>query len=192
MKKTQKSVAEIAASLSGDNKFKDIVDHEIMYSKMVSTLIRLRVQKGVTQKHIAEYMGCDPTKISKLEAGNDLPLKWMDIIGYLSALNVSVSILFEDNSLPAAGQIKQHVLAIDRLLKKLADLAQEVGDDNYFVDKIHQFYGEVLFSFLEKFGDSYKKLPFLKFDESELPDSYSYHKEYHEKETIKQNSLVSG
>ena len=172
MKKQFKSVAETAAHLAGDEKIQGRVEREILHSRMVSTLLQLRIQKGKTQKQVAEYMGCDPSKISKLEAGNDLQLRWIDIIGYLSALGVRVNILFEDPSIPAAGRIKQHVFAIDGLLKQLAHLAQEVGDDSQIVDKIHQFYGEVLFNFLRRFGDSYKQLiPFVKFDASELPEA---------------------
>jgi|AntAceMinimDraft_9_1070365.scaffolds.fasta_scaffold16434_2 transcriptional regulator with XRE-family HTH domain len=174
MRKQPKSVAETAAYLAGNETIKGQVEHEIQRSRMVTTLLQLRIQKGKTQKQVADYMGCDPSKISKLEAGNDLQLKWMDILGYLSALGVSINILFEDHSLPAAGRIKQHVFAIHNLLEKLAGLAQQVCDDTKIVDKIHQFYGEVLFNFLGTFGDSYKKLlPFVKFDESELSESSS-------------------
>ena len=190
MKKQLKSVAETAALLAGDEQIKGKVEREILHSRMVTTLLQLRIQKGKTQKQVAEYMGCDPSKISKLEAGNDLQLKWIDIIGYLSALGVRIDILFEDPSIPVAGRIKQHVFAIDNLLRKLAQLAQEVGDDTKIVDKIHQFYGEVLFNFLRRFGDSYKKLlPFVKFDESELPEASSLPEGSQEK--AKEGSLAS-
>lgn len=99
-------------------------------------------------------------------------------------------ILFEDPSIPAAGRIKQHVFAIHSLLEKLAGLAQQVGDDTKIVDKIHQFYGEVLFNFLRKFGDSYKKLlPVVKFDETELPESSSMPAGPQEKAKAKPGSL---
>jgi transcriptional regulator with XRE-family HTH domain len=174
MKKQYKAVAETAARLAGDEEIQGRVEHEIQRSRMVMTLLQLRIQKGKTQKQVAEYMRCDPSKLSKLESGNDLQLKWMDIMGYLSALGININILFEDQSLPAAGRIKQHVFAIHNLLEKLAALAQQVGDDTNIVDKIHQFYGEVLFNFLSKFGDSYKKLlPVVKFSKSDLSVSLS-------------------
>lgn len=191
MKKQFKSVAETAAQLAGDEKIQGRVEREILRSRMVTTLLQWRIQKGKTQKQVADYMGCDPSKISKLEAGNDLQLKWTDIIGYLSALGVSVNILFEDQSLPAAGRIKQHVFAIHNLLEKLANLAKQVGDDNNIVDKIHQFYGEVLLNFLSKFGDSYKKLlPFVKFDESELPEASPAPEGSREKQKAEERSMA--
>ena len=192
MKKQPKSVAEIAAHLADDKKIKGRVENEIKRNRMVSVLLQLRIQKGKTQKEVAEYIGCDPSKISKLESGNDLQLKWTDIVAYLSALGIRLNIHFEDPSLPSAGRIKQHVFAIHGLLEELAGLAQQVGDDTKIVDKIHQFYGEVLLNFLTKFGDSYKKLlPFVKFDESELPYSSSEDKSSRAKEKSKQDSLAS-
>jgi transcriptional regulator with XRE-family HTH domain len=125
---------------------------------MVSTLLHLRTEKGLSQQEIAEQMGCDPSKISRLETGTDFQLKWVDIIKYLHALGVRLNIMFQDDSLSAASQIKQHVFAIHELLQQLAALAEEVGDDEDLIDKIHQFYGEVLFNFVERFEDSYEKL----------------------------------
>ncbi len=183
MNKRPESVAETAAYLADDEKIKEQVEQEIACSKMVTWLVQLRIQKKVTQKQIAEYIKCDPSKISKIEAGNDFQLKWMDIVGYLFALGVRPSILVEDTSLPAASRIKQHVFAIHTLLEELANLAEEVGDDTRIVDKIHQFYGEVLFNFLAKFGDSNKKLvPFVNFAEPQLMEGNPVQKEMTEGE----------
>lgn len=158
MSKEFESVSEAAAHLAGDPDVKERVEQEISRSQIVKILLNLRAHKGMTQKEIAELMACDPSKISKLESGNDLNLKWGDIVQYLSALGAGVSIMIEDESLPAASRIKQHVFRIRDLLEELADLAKEVGDDTDITDKIHQFYGEVLFNFLARFQDSYEKL----------------------------------
>ena len=158
MSKIHESVSDAAAFLADDPKVKAEVEHETVRSSLVTALLHMRVQKGYTQKQIAEAMHCDPSKISKMESGNDASLKWIDIAGYLSAVGVRMNILFEDSQLPAADRIKQHVFMIHDLLERLADLAKEVDDDTGITDKIHQFYGEVLFNFLARFGDSYAKL----------------------------------
>jgi transcriptional regulator with XRE-family HTH domain len=118
----------------------------------------MRVGKGISQRDMAKSMGCTPSKISKLEAGNDSKLKWGDISAYLTALGMNMSIMFDDSALPAADRIKQCVFRAHELLEDLAKLAEEVGDDTEITDKIHQFYGEVLFNFVTRFGDSYKRL----------------------------------
>ena len=69
-----------------------------------------------------------------------------------------MSLMFEDTSLPAASQIKQHVFAVQEQLEKLVTVAKEVDGDEEIVTKIHVFCGEVLFNFLRKFGDSYDQL----------------------------------
>ena len=158
MKTKHTEVSEAAAFLAGDPEVKERVEQEIGRNKLVSTLIRIRIDKNVTQKQIADVMQCDPSKISKLEAGNDMNLKWIDVIGYLTALGVNCNIHLEDKNLSAADKIKHHVFMIHELLEQLAALAKEVCDDTEIAQKIHQFYGEVLLNFLARFNDSYEKL----------------------------------
>jgi hypothetical protein len=69
-----------------------------------------------------------------------------------------MSIVFENNDLPAADQIRQHVFSIHEKLESLVKIAKEVDGDTEIVGKINQFYGEVLFNFLSKFESSYSKL----------------------------------
>ena len=185
-----KSVAEAAAFLADDPKVQQGVEREIARSSLVTALINLRVHKGYTQKQIAEAMRCDPSKISKLESGNDLSLKWIDIVGYLMAMDMNISLVFDDDTLPAAEQIKQHVFRIHALLERLADLAKEVDDDRELTDKIHQFYGEVLFNFVTRFGDSYAKLTsVLKIPEQEARELLFGRKGKHDARTGKKEPV---
>ena len=63
------SVSEAAAFLADASDVKDKVDLEIARSTLVTALIQMRLEKGLTQKDIADALHCDPSKISKLEAG---------------------------------------------------------------------------------------------------------------------------
>lgn len=158
MAKTYESVAAAAAFLADDAGVKQQVEDEIKASTLVNALVGMRVDKGVSQRDIAKAMGCTPSKVSKLESGRDSTLKWGDVCAYLSALDMNMSLMFDDSTLPAADRIKQCVLRAHELLEDLARLAEEVDDDTEITDKIHQFYGEVLFNFMTRFGDSYKRL----------------------------------
>lgn len=82
------SVGDAAAFLAEDDAVKSEVEEEVENSRIVNNLLQLRMSKGVTQRELAERMGCDPTKISRMEAGNDLQLKEEDVLQYLSALDV--------------------------------------------------------------------------------------------------------
>ena len=151
------SVGDAAAYLAGDEKVKQLVDEEICCSLLVNNLLQLRIEKGISQKELAKRIGCDPSKISRLEAGNDLQLKMGDVMQYLSALNVKMNMVFEDTSLAVAEQIKQHVFLIHEKLEQLVKLAKQVDGDEINIHKIHVFCSEVLFNFLSRFGASYKK-----------------------------------
>ena len=153
-----KSSADAAAFLGDDEQVRGLVEQEIENSSIVNALLQLRLDKGVSQKQLAQTMGCDASKISRLEAGTDETLRIGDIRQYLSALDICMSIGFEDRSLPVAEQIKQHVFAIHAQLESLVEIAKEVDGDTDITDKIHQFYGEVLFNFLKRFTDSHSKL----------------------------------
>ncbi len=82
------SVGDAAASLAGDEKVKQQVDEEIRWSQIVNNLLQLRIEKGISQKELAKRIGCDPSKISRMEAGNDLQLRMGDVMQYLSPLPI--------------------------------------------------------------------------------------------------------
>ena len=103
-------------------------------------------------------MKCDSSKISRMEAGNDLQLKVGDINQYASALGVAVQVVFEDKTLPVAEQIKSHVFSIHEQLEQLVGIAKRVDGDELIIGKINAFYGEVLLNFMLRFTDSHQKL----------------------------------
>ena len=105
MKKNFQAVSDAAAFLADEPEVKKEVDRDIARRSLVMTLLNLRVHKGLSQKQIADAMHCDPSKISKLESGDDLSLKWIDFVGYLAAMNMNTSLVFEDESLPATERI---------------------------------------------------------------------------------------
>jgi len=91
-----KSVAEAAAFLAVDDTVKNLVQDEIDNSQIVNNLLRLRLRKGVSQKELSRRMGCDSSKISRMEGGNDVQLKIGDVSQYASALGVQMNLVFED------------------------------------------------------------------------------------------------
>jgi transcriptional regulator with XRE-family HTH domain len=121
-------------------------------------LLSMRVAKGITQEKVADSMKCDPSKISRIESGNDCQLKWLDIVGYARALNVQMSVLFDDESLATAARIKQCVFRIDDDLRMLARIAQRYDSNEEMAAKISRFYQEVLFNFVKRFSDNQKRL----------------------------------
>lgn len=153
-----KSTAEAAAYLAGNPEVEKAVNDEICRGSLVSALIAMRIAKQMTQEQIAKSMNCDPSKISRIEAGNDVHLKWTDIVGYVSALNVHLNVIFHDESLPPAVRIQQCVYQIDDDLKRLRQMVQQLDGDEKTASKIAEFYEEVLFNFLKRFSDNHQIL----------------------------------
>ena len=153
-----KSVAEAAAFLAVDDTVKNLVQDEIDNSQIVNNLLRLRLRKGVSQKELSKSMGCDSSKISRMEAGNDLQLKIGDISQYASALGIQMNVVFEDTTLPVAEQITCNVFSIHEKLEQLVGLAKQVDGDETIINAINSFYKEVLFNVLVRFADSHGRL----------------------------------
>ncbi len=153
-----KKASDAAAFLAEDESVRESVERESKTSILITALINMRIQKGYTQQNIADAMECTPSKISKMESGNDLNLKWSDVLAYLNAMCMRVSLMFDDESMPASSKIKQCVFTIHDQLGRLAILAEEVDGDTEITDKIYKFYGEVLFNFIARFEESYQRL----------------------------------
>jgi transcriptional regulator with XRE-family HTH domain len=153
-----KSAGDAAAFLCGDEMVKNLVEKEIAQSWIVNKLLQIRIDKELSQKELAQKMGCDPSKISRMEAGNDLQLKIGDIAQYASALGIQINMVFEDTTLPVAEQIKCSVFSIHEKLEQLVGLAKQVDGDEAIINAINSFYKEVLFNFLVRFKDSHEKL----------------------------------
>lgn len=96
MKTKFNSVAEAAANLAGEPSVEGRVKQEISRNQLVSLLLDMRVAKGITQEQVAESMGCDASKVSRIETESDRELKWSDVTGYLDAIKVQMSVLFDD------------------------------------------------------------------------------------------------
>lgn len=158
MKTTRKNIAQLAASLAGDPAAENGVRSAIVQNSLVSHLLSLRVSRGLTQEDVAKSMRCDPSKISRLESGDDTNLKWVDVVLYSHALELDMQIVFDDKNKPATEHIKLCIFKIMEDLQKLTKLAEEVGANDDIAKKIHQFNGEVLLNFFMNFQDNYTKL----------------------------------
>ena len=170
MSKKIMSISEAAGRLAGDPETSKEVEEEVRNSRLVTALMALRTRKGMSQKQVADAMGCDPSKISKMESGNDLNLRWGDVLAYVRSLGINMSLCLDDSTLPAAVRIKQCVMQIHDLLQSLVEIAKQVKGEAAITDKIHQFYGEVLLNFLLRFDSGYQDLlSVIRISDSEKP-----------------------
>jgi len=156
---TYETTANLAAGLADDAGAADRVRAHTRGTQLIRTLISMRNDKGLTQRQLARQMSVSPSKVCRMEAGEDKQLNWGDVLQYMHALGVNISLLIDDPGLPAAERIKHHVLTAHKLLEQLRTLAQDMGEGDEIAAKIKEFYGEVLLNFMMRFCDSYSKLP---------------------------------
>ena len=154
MARISHSVAEMAADILDDPSAKERVEKLIANRRLTEQLILQRLLREKTQTEVAKHMGCHTSKISRMEAGSDQDLKLGDILGYLSALDMNLSMILADPTSPIADRIKHAVFQIDDLLQELRDLAAPYDDDK-INEGIDRFYHEVLFNFIKNFKSTY-------------------------------------
>ena len=154
MARISHSVAEMAADILDDPSAKERVEKLIANRRLIEQLILQRLLREKTQTEVAKHMGCHTSKISRMEAGSDQDLKLGDILGYLSALDMNLSMILADPTSPIADRIKHAVFQNDDLLQELRDLAAPYDDDK-INEGIDRFYHEVLFNFIKNFKSTY-------------------------------------
>lgn len=163
---TLDQIAEMAARLTGDASMSDAVRKEAGNSALCNDLARLRVKEGLSQRALAKRMGVSASKVCRIESGPDSALSLGELSQYARALDCGITLGVNRPNRPAAEQIKEHILAVHRLLDELAELAKSVGAGDQIAQGIHKFYGEVLFNFLLRFGESAEKLPRVELESS--------------------------
>ena len=119
----------------------EIIDSvkEVENQEAVNILVSLRVSKGLTQKELADMLGCSQGRISKLEQGRDEDLRLKDFLDYTRATEDAVWITVGAPNISET--IKLHIRAIRRLLGELVTLA---GEDRTIADGISRFLDDIL------------------------------------------------
>src|SRR5437870_3635650 len=127
-RKQYSSVPEMIRDVSEDRTFAESVAKRIEERNIINLLMALRTSLDMSQKDIADKMGCTQSRISKLENGKDDDLRIGDFHKYAEALGLRLMILLANKKQPPiAERIKYHTSALKRLFAELSDL---VGDDD--------------------------------------------------------------
>ncbi|MEA1928809.1 MAG: helix-turn-helix transcriptional regulator [Candidatus Auribacterota bacterium] len=189
MARRSHSVAEMAADILGDPSAKKDVEKLIANRRLIEQLTLQRLLRNKSQTEVAKHMGCNSSKISRMEAGFDHDLKFGDILSYLSALGMGLSMTLTNPTSPISDRIKHAVFQVDDLLKELTKLALLSGDEQ-ITSGIDRFYHEVLFNFIKNFQSTYDEFrdrsqisfPKEKPDEGDFEEQASSPKEVSQRE----------
>lgn len=152
-------VMAFACKIAGDSEVLSGIQEHQHSTSITWALVCMRNEQKLSQRELAKKMGVSASKVCRMEASADADLNLGDIILYTKALNINVSMLFDNPMLPAADRIKHHVFAVHDLLEKLRAIAKDCDVGDEIPVKIKQFYGEVLFNFLRGFHNNFIQLP---------------------------------
>ena len=142
--------------LSGDDAFKNLATQELQGKQIAKLLFYLRCKSALSQKELADKIGCSQSRISKLESANDKEVSLDDLLMYSKALKLQLEIGFADHSVKIVDQIKYHALKMHHYMDQLCELAK---DDPEIIEGVRKFYGDALFNVLNLITSSYKRLP---------------------------------
>lgn len=152
------SVVEMARGLGETPAFADELAKHLAQRQIIQELLAQRAAKGLSQKEIAEKLGCTQSRISKLESSSDVELSIGDLMKYADALGLRVGITLFKKDATSVDQVKHHAFCIKRLTDHLAHLA---FTDATIAEGVVRFFNEAAFNLLDMLQNSAKKLPQL-------------------------------
>ena len=125
-------------------------------TRLIRCLVSMRGKAGLSQREMAERMGCSQSRISKIEHGLDFELTIGDMTAYAKATGFGSIISFSDGINNAAGMIKYHIKQANMLLGRIIELSEKdtcmlKGADNYSMG--------MLLSFCSLLYEETKKIP---------------------------------
>ena len=151
---TYKSVSELLKNLPGNEQVAKLLEKEIKARKLVKLLFFLRCKENLSQKQLAQKMGCTQSRISKIEASLDEELTIKDIRDYAKALNLEIELNFNDASMKLVDRIKYHAFRIKGYLEQLSNLSK---DDEAIEAGVKKFYKEVFVNMNRIIAGSFSK-----------------------------------
>ncbi len=163
-----KNVLEMVKGISKDDTFKELATKEIKGKTLAKFLFYLRCDHNLSQKQLAEKIGCTQSRISKIESAFDKNLTIQDLLDYAKALNLHLEIGYRHPSVKIVDLIKYHAFKIKAYLNQLSGLARE---DEVLKESVGKFCVEVLFNIGKFVSDNLAKLDFKFKEQKREPDT---------------------
>jgi len=156
MAKQFKNVADLITVLSEDENFKKNAVKQISENGLGKFLAFLRCEHRLTQKELAEKVGCTQGRISKIESAKDENLSIKDFIDYGNALGLELEMGFRSKRMRWVDMVKYHAFEMQKYLNRMVDVAKE---DKAIEAGVLDFHLEALKNVPTMILDSMAKLP---------------------------------
>lgn len=137
MAKHFKNVTGMVKGLATDEKFKKNTLVELKDREIAKFLFVLRCEHKLTQKQIAEKIGCTQSRISKIEHSFNDEITIKELLDYGKALNLQLEVGYRNTSTKIVDLIKYHAFKIRGYLERLDELVKEDKDIAQGILKVH-------------------------------------------------------
>lgn len=154
--RTYTNVEQMVRETSDDKSFADDFEKRLHGRRIVKDLMVRRATQGLSQKQLAEKLGCTQSRISKMESMTDVDLRLGDFVQYANALGFHVNIVLTRRRQTAVDRVKSLVRQIKHELDGLAKLSE---NDPGMASAVASFFGEAFFNLVKIIQDSARKLP---------------------------------
>ena len=161
MVKQFKSVDELINNISEDENFKKDAIKQISENGLGKFLSFLRCGHNLTQKEMADKMGCSQGRVSKIESAKDDSLSIRDFIDYGNALGMELEIGFRSKKMRWVDMVKYHAFQMQRYLNNMVVSARE---DQAMETGVLDFHLEALKNVPSMILSSMSKLPQARFN----------------------------
>ncbi len=168
-----KSVRDIAKGLTESPQVLKDFDAKQERTKLVRTLISMRVKASLTQSELAKKLTCTQSKISKLESSEDSNISVQDIINYSVATSFNVSLEFGRPS-TLVEKVKNDAMSLKDSLDKLAEIAKSNEEDSKIVGNIQSFFAEATYNLGMILAETASKVPCSKKDHDCLEEGLEF------------------
>jgi transcriptional regulator with XRE-family HTH domain len=152
-----KSVLEMVKSISTEDSYKELADKQIKGKSLAKFLFYLRCRHSLSQKELANKIGCSQSRVSKIEHSLDKDLAIQDLLDYGKVLNLQLEIGYRHPSVKIIDLIKYHAFKIRSYLDQLNGL---VKDDEVLLKGIKSTYFEIFFNMNKIIAEALIKLDF--------------------------------
>ena len=123
--------------ISPEASFSTALSKEIDEKRIAKFLFYLRCKNNLTQKRMAEKIGCTQSKISKIESAYNKELSVQDLLDYGKAMNIELELGYRHPSVKIVDMIKYHAFKIKNLFDQLTALAKDDKELNVAIAKFH-------------------------------------------------------
>ena len=151
------SVSDMVRATSEDESFVKDVDRRISERQLTKHLIAHRVRNNMSQRQIADQLGCSQSRISKLENSRDDDIRLGDLEQYAKAIALELRLVISPANRTLVDEIRYHAFRIKDLLTRLVELAEE---DDQIADGVGKFACiETPLNLLKIVVDTAKRIP---------------------------------